>query len=297
MHNTQRYFVGIGAQRAGTTWLARMFDRHPDIGMSPVKETHYWSSKYVDHQRNSVRGLQAMKIRMPQLLRHCRAHPGETLPWISAYLGMMAHRDASYRTFIERGRYGCPVAGEITPAYATLPKEAFAALDGCLAQPRYIFILRNPADRFISQIAHTADRDASVLRTPLSELLAQPYFAMRSSYEATYLTCRSVVDADRLHVLFYEDLFGPQTAQPAFDALCAFLGVPSMAVDIAEVVNARPRPEHGAAREEIVALLQNDYLFARDSFPDALPSSWISDLALMDGLPRDRAAAPGGQSC
>ena len=121
MKHEKLYFVGIGAQRAGTTWLSDMFARHPDIGMSPVKETHYWSSKHVDHQRHAVRGLQALRIRMPVLLKHCLENPAQAMSWIAAYGGMMAHRDASYRQFIELGRYGARIAGEITPAYATLP--------------------------------------------------------------------------------------------------------------------------------------------------------------------------------
>lgn len=297
MINAQRYFVGIGAQRSGTTWLARMFERHPDIGMSPIKETHYWTSKHVEHQRNAVRGLQAMKIRMPQLLRHCRKHPRAAPHWIAAYLGMMLHRDASYRSFIELGRDGCAVAGEITPAYATLPKAGFAALDARLEQPLYIFILRNPANRFISQIAHTADKDASVLKKTASDLLAQPYFAQRSSYQDTYLTCQSVVEPERLYTLFFEDLFDPQTTQSTFDQVCAFLGVTSIPVDTDEVINTRPKPDHVATRKDIVAALQNDYWFAQQQFPHALPSNWKSDLKLLNGLSQAPPTMVRGQSC
>lgn len=34
-------FLGIGAQKAGTTWLAKMLALHPDIYL-PVKEMHFW---------------------------------------------------------------------------------------------------------------------------------------------------------------------------------------------------------------------------------------------------------------
>ncbi|HVC29378.1 MAG TPA: sulfotransferase [Gammaproteobacteria bacterium] len=35
-------FLGIGAQKAGTTWLHRMLCLHPDIGMPEQKELHFW---------------------------------------------------------------------------------------------------------------------------------------------------------------------------------------------------------------------------------------------------------------
>lgn len=281
MEHAQGYFVGIGAQRSGTTWLSHMLTQHPDVGMSPVKETHYFSSKYVDHQRNAVRGLQAMQNRMPKLLRHCWKHPSQTMSWLLAYGGMMTHSDASYRRFIELGRNGCQLAGEITPAYATLPSQAFAALDACLDKPRYIFILRNPADRLISQIAHTAPRDRSVLTASAEELLARPYFAMRASYKDTFETCRCVVEDGRLHTLFFEDLFDTEKAQSTFDALCAFLDISSMQVKTDKVVNAVRRWNYSAVRSDIVLGLKEEYQFAAEQFPDALPQGWVSDLNLI----------------
>lgn len=285
MAATCGFFVGIGAQRAGTTWLSTMFDDHPEIGMSPVKETHFWSSKYVAHQRNSVRGLQALKLRIPKLLNACLRQPARAPAWLFAYAGMMAHRDRSYRRFIELGRGESRIAGEITPAYATLPTDAFQALDACLDQPKYVYILRNPADRLISQIAHTEKQDPSVLTASVTELLDRPYFAMRSSYRSTYETCREVVGEDRLFVLFFEDLFEPERAQETFDAVCAFLGVSPMPTNTGEIVNARPKPKHGLSRPDLVEALKDDYLFARDRIAPALPPSWTDDLSLLS--PKD----------
>ena len=38
----ERYFACIGAQKAGTTWLARVLARHDDVFVTPVKEIHYF---------------------------------------------------------------------------------------------------------------------------------------------------------------------------------------------------------------------------------------------------------------
>lgn len=39
-------FLGIGAQKAGTTWLYEMLRQHPDINFPLNKEVHYWDKKY-----------------------------------------------------------------------------------------------------------------------------------------------------------------------------------------------------------------------------------------------------------
>ncbi len=39
-------FLGIGAQKAGTTWLYKMLSQHPDIAFPHGKEVHYWNRQY-----------------------------------------------------------------------------------------------------------------------------------------------------------------------------------------------------------------------------------------------------------
>lgn len=39
-------FLGIGAQKAGTTWLYTMLSQHPDISFPSGKELHYWNRQY-----------------------------------------------------------------------------------------------------------------------------------------------------------------------------------------------------------------------------------------------------------
>ncbi len=38
-------FLGIGAQKAGTTWLHALLRQHPDIGMPEQKELHFWDGE------------------------------------------------------------------------------------------------------------------------------------------------------------------------------------------------------------------------------------------------------------
>ena len=40
------HFIGIGAQKAGTTWLYEMLSRHPGIAFPAGKEVHFWDAHF-----------------------------------------------------------------------------------------------------------------------------------------------------------------------------------------------------------------------------------------------------------
>lgn len=40
------HFLGIGAQKAGTTWLHAMLSQHPMLKLPPAKELHYWDKQF-----------------------------------------------------------------------------------------------------------------------------------------------------------------------------------------------------------------------------------------------------------
>jgi arylsulfatase A-like enzyme len=42
---TGPHFLGIGAQKAGTTWLYEQLKRHPDISFPAEKEVHFWDKR------------------------------------------------------------------------------------------------------------------------------------------------------------------------------------------------------------------------------------------------------------
>ncbi len=46
-------FIGIGAQKAGTTWLYEMLRQHPEIHFPNQKELHFWNRDYNGHNEAS----------------------------------------------------------------------------------------------------------------------------------------------------------------------------------------------------------------------------------------------------
>jgi len=70
-------FVGIGAQKAGTTWLGHNLQLHPEIWMPGIKELHYFNER-INDPKDSIAALwqgMGQRHREPAL-----APPGQELP-------------------------------------------------------------------------------------------------------------------------------------------------------------------------------------------------------------------------
>ena len=72
------------------------------------------------------------------------------------YFGTLAYRESSYRKYLDLVAQGKTVGGEITPSYAMLEADGIQAIETALDKPNYLWILRNPADRFWSHIRYRA---------------------------------------------------------------------------------------------------------------------------------------------
>jgi len=152
-------FLGIGAQKAGTTWLSHNLQLHPEIWMPSLKEIHYFDEKLYDppnllprlyeklfgERVVDRRWRRQVKNRLP---RHLRRLAKEALLWdVRYYAG--APGDGWYASLFEPGKG--KVVGEITPSYSTLDKDGIAHVHEIMPQAKIIFMMRNPVERAWSQ--------------------------------------------------------------------------------------------------------------------------------------------------
>src|SRR3712207_3654799 len=117
-------FIGIGAQKAGTTWLYHNLRTHPQIWI-PRKEVHYFDQKFGDSSfslRSRIFGKEPENQRWRNQVRHwSRVHLKNFSPsgllWVYKYY-MRPPNDEWYASLFEprKGR----IAGEITPNYSVL---------------------------------------------------------------------------------------------------------------------------------------------------------------------------------
>lgn len=223
----ENFFVGIGAQKSGTTWLARMLASHPDVFVTPVKEIHYF-----DHLRGVTEHLSQKKRRSRHRKYYQRMwtqwsrYPEfrSQRAWWRDYMGSPIDDDWYRRLFRHRGT--ARFAGEITPEYAILGIDGLTHIKRLAPDARVIFIMRNPVDRLWSQVLHqcrSRDLDANRQSTEaIAAMLAEPRFGELADYAQTLDDMRSVFRDDQTLVLFYEDMHADRLA--ALREVCRFVG-------------------------------------------------------------------------
>ena len=207
-------FIGIGAQKAGTTWLHRNLRVHPEIFM-PRKEVHYFDRKIDDHS-NAVSRLLGKRPADEQWRRqtkhwlglHARTLSLRELLWDLKY-HMRSYDDNWYVSVFQpaKGR----VTGEITPAYSALDKGGVARVHELIPEAKIIFMVRNPIERLWSQAVMSFDKVEtgsahSVSERKLLRRIGHAGFRTLTDYLRTLDTWRLFYPEERIFVGFLEDV-------------------------------------------------------------------------------------------
>ena|SRR5205085_5478364 len=260
------FVLGIGAQKAGTSWLRNYLLTREDTYIFPA-EMHFFDSKYGPESER----------RRARLLRK-RGETGQNNnDLLDLKLADLEREDdgGSYRTFFEeRVPDATRLFGEITPSYALLGESGFRAVRRLFPDTRVIFIMRDPVDRFYSHVRMERDRRRAKgrpQRNPLALLDEFSYFG-KSLYQSTINDLERVFSPNTIIYLFYETLFRPETIRD----LCGFLDVEYTPADCEGVINAGgPREDIPLEIDETVRTrFEATYAFCRSRFGARLPKNW-----------------------
>ena len=157
--DVNRFVIGIGSQRAGSTLLHHALEMSSDIFMHPLKELHYFDTLH------GVRSQEALRdFSLRQLGREIdRVVGSEKLDFLDAryrcylrsnrILGMSSVSEVSYidlfRPFVGRS----PLLGEVTPEYMLLGDDAIRAMSEVVGKDAVIILIcRNPVKRVLSAV-------------------------------------------------------------------------------------------------------------------------------------------------
>jgi hypothetical protein len=184
----------VGAQKAGTTWLYDVLRRHPEVSFPPMKELHFWSDLYGDGKwRRRFLGRARRPPRLVRLLE--------------------IETDADYGAYLGECAGDSPVSGDLSPDYAMLPPDAFRRMEAAAPDARFLFVMRDPVDRYWSWIKMRAarfDRDlAAMTRNRIEALVAEGYAGTRADYGATITSLREAGLAN-VRLMLFEDLMAEQ---------------------------------------------------------------------------------------
>lgn len=223
----ENYFVCIGAQKSGTTWLARMLAGHPDIFVTPVKEIHYFdhtaglTEHLSDHKRRSRyrKYHQRMWTQWSRFPEH-RSQWG----WWRDY--MASPIDDAWYARLFRHRGVARWAGEVTPEYAIIGADGMRHIKRLAPAARVVFIMRNPVERIWSQVLHQCRaRGLDASRQTLDQIVAmvsEPRFGELGDYARTLDDMAAVFQPNQTLVLFYEEIHADRLG--ALSQVCRFIG-------------------------------------------------------------------------
>jgi hypothetical protein len=264
-----RYFLGVGAQKAGTTWLHEQLVRHPEIALSPRKEVHYFDTMY------PTRSGQSHGVSLTRELRAAvSAGNFERAVGTADLLEVFFRGPEAYRRYLASNQTeNTRVIGEITPSYADLTHAGFAAVRSTL-DPLIVFVMRDPLDRYWSHVRQMGRhnwREKQRLAEAFQEAFLLPGVRSRSDYPALLRTLDDTFPPEQVLPLFYENLFD----EAVLADIGRFLGVsPSWPwrIDVrANTGRSRPMPD---PTPELLEFLEPIYSFVRQRFGAAVPDSW-----------------------
>tara|TARA_B110000908_G_scaffold125687_1_gene147374 strand:+ start:2263 stop:3063 length:801 start_codon:yes stop_codon:yes gene_type:complete len=212
---SKTFVLGVGAQKAGTSWLYKQVSHHPGFKKGWTKEYHIWDVREVSVLRSGKR-----KLRNSLSPKRLDMYLMEKFP--SRYFAHFKHLLSSEHS----------LACDISPSYCALSPETLLQIKQGMARNQIefkcLFIMRDPVDRCLSafnMIRNRSNGREIVSMSPDEDMAFMQYVKsehakIRTEYELTLAALRTSLTPEDYRILIYEEMF--TTAH--LDALQAYLG-------------------------------------------------------------------------
>lgn len=196
--------VGIGAQKAGTSWLSEMLAQHPKVWTPPFKEVQFFNHRFIPEHRDWL--TWHFRRSKENLVRRHLAKGVPLTSEMAEYLARMTSgkmfTDRWYRQVFAPAPAGMrPI--DITPEYSTLPEDGVDFIKKFLPKAQFVYILRHPVDRAISQLKMNLRRRNTTPATTADWLaeIEDPVLLDRGDYAAYLPRWQARFGPDRMLVL------------------------------------------------------------------------------------------------
>ena len=277
---------GIGATKAGTSWLQYYLERHAQVHLWTHKELHYFDALdqrnvmwQVDQLCEKRMGLRAkMKAANGDAKKRLRFEVTEIDRWLGV-LCRGKEAPGAYMAFLKQGRGGKPVVGDITPAYALLSEDRLKAMHALNPVTKFVYLLRDPLSRLWSNIRMMAswgggsDKDMQGRADWIFDRWIkgdEEALGARCDYVGPLTRLTNAIPEQDRHIGFYEDLFTPASVTK----ICKFIGIDVTDAPLEQKVHESVRLTFDPARRAIAAdKLAPQYKFVETMF-GTLPNRW-----------------------
>ena len=284
------YLLGVGATKAGTTWLYNHLRAHPECHLRAIKELHYFDTiedgsyqRQLKVQRRYLAKVRDNRARGVSNNTVSTRREGDVREWISV-LKDRAENVPGYLAYLSGGRGARRLVADITPSYAMLPEARLRAMASMAADVRFLYLMRDPVARLWSNLRMAAARAGASednVQNLARQLLDQALDGQasgtvdRGDYIGAITRLRAAVPPGRLMITFQERL---QTAEGLAE-ICVFLGITPVPADFTtRVLPGVPAEMTAEQISRVRTLLAPQYAFVARAFPD-MPAAWRLNMA------------------
>ena len=220
------FLLGVGAQRAGTSWTYNYVSENPQFQPGFFKEYHVFDSIYLppalsyldQYREDALQQEQRLELGLPT-----DSFAIDRLKFIQSPNLYFEH----FSNLIRNGQ-GKNLTGETTPLYAALSAAAFSSIRENLLKasftPKVVFMMRDPVARAISAARLMLRQDPSLDQGKgevdfIRSVYPSIQFDLRARYDITIKNLEAVFKPEEIHFGFFENLF----TEKSIRALCSFL--------------------------------------------------------------------------
>lgn len=287
-------FLGIGAQKAGSSWLHVMLSTHPDIWLPPAKEIHYFDHKFPVNRNVSKQVARPHRVFFTQnfsrrlgkisghrLGKKLKKLSIANLAWdLKFYFGR--RDDQWYAALFGQGK--ARLTGDITPAYSRLDRTAIEYAHNLMPDSKIILLLRDPIERAWSHALMDLARFRNRRPDQVPEKEYIQHFnstasRLRGSYFQILENWKSVYPEEQVFIGFFDQIL--ENPAQLYKATLDFLGVSSSEDMIPAKLNEKinkgekiPIPEN--LKKELINIYMEDLQQLACQF-GSYPEKWLAE--------------------
>jgi hypothetical protein len=220
------FFIAIGPEKTGTSWLYENLKEHPEIKMNSIKEIRYlWENQYVGNvnlvnkvfgkhwhlysNRNKLKN--GAKSFLYFLLKR-RQLKWKELRWHLRFF-FFKHNEKWYRSLFDRTK----VTGDITPKYCELNEKHVKLFHDTVPEAKIIISLRDPIERQwswmkMSLLKHRGLEHLNQIDKSKIEACVKDNAMIQSNdYKSLIDRWSSIFGKENVLVLFFDELHANPT--------------------------------------------------------------------------------------
>lgn len=276
------FVLGVGAQKAGTTWLYSQLKRNPNVNLGFLKEYHVFDAIFLkesSHYIDSPIGELEKSMRTSLVGNRKTADQARLISFLAD-----TNNYFDYFDYLHCKNPNVELVGDITPAYSMLGEKHFSHIKQGLEargfEVKVVFLMRDPIERIWSMVRMKYRKQkergnpiSKSVEDSLKEAYCRPQGELRTRYELTMNRLENVFDKSQIFYGFYEALFTEET----YFALGNFLNIDLQAPDFEFKANVSPKNELISPKlcEEIANYYRATYNEVAERFGSVANEMWL----------------------